>query len=68
MQDLSCCLLLHIMLIDAFFWAAMLTCQASWLAQTFGLLGLLINISWLVGAPSWAAGLACQAGVFTLLD
>jgi hypothetical protein len=35
------------------------------LAQTFGLLGLLIK---LVGAPSWAAGLACQAGMFTLLD
>ena len=65
MQDLSRCLLLHIMLIDAFFWAAMLTCQAGCLAQTFGLLGLLIK---LVGALSWAAGLACQADMFTLLD
>ena len=56
---------LLIMLIDAFFWAALLTCQTGWCS----LLGCLVCLSsWLVDASSCAAGLACQAGLFTLLD
>ena len=51
MQDLSCCLLWLIMPIDAFFWAALLTCQAGWHT-------LLV---------SWAAWFAYQAGWRTLL-
>ena len=51
MQDLSCCLFLLIMPIDAFFWATLLTCQAGWHT-------LLV---------SWAAWFAYQAGWRTLL-